>query len=185
LLTERRTELVRLSWWSWLVHGDGPGGVNLSPILGSAPLVDDAVKDVGVNNVRSSDRDVVARSRCLRRNEAAGIGVVTLKENPLPMLRNDLHDEMGFKVIGACLEPVGRSQERRKLGVWPQPHVDISVWLDLEAVHGSAQRATAIEHVEPTGEIDPRQRRTVLALACAEAELEDRDLDPVIGGHRQ
>jgi hypothetical protein len=107
LLTERRTELVRLSWWSWPVHGDGPGGVNLSPILGGTPLIDDPVKNVGVNDVGSSDRDVVARSRCRRRGEAAGIGIVIPEENPLPVLGNDLHDEVGSNVIGAGLEPVG------------------------------------------------------------------------------
>jgi hypothetical protein len=176
--------MVRLSWWGWLIHPDGPSGVDLRPILSGAPVIDDAVKHVGVDDIGSGDRDVVGWGGCRWVDEATGVSIIGPKENALRVLRNDLHDQVSSGVIGACLEPVGRLEESRELRVQPQSNMDISVRLDLEAVDSSAHRATAIENMEPPGEINPRQRWTPLALTRAKTELHERNLDPVVCRYR-
>jgi hypothetical protein len=67
--------------------------MNLSPVLGGSALVQDSMQDVGIDDIWTSDHDVVARSRNRRCDKASSICVVG-PEDSLRVLGNDLDDEV-------------------------------------------------------------------------------------------
>ena len=159
--------------------------MNLSPILGGPSLIKHAMKAVGVDHVGSGHDDVVSRSGGERVDEAAAVRIVGPEENALRMLRDDLNDQMWPGLIGTGLERIGRFQESCKLRVQPETHVDITIGLDFEAIHGATHRDAPIEEVEPTGEVDAGKWRTPLALSRGQAELQEWNLDPVVRRDRK
>src|SRR6266700_8001670 len=159
--------------------------MDLSPVLSRPPLVEDAMEDVLVDDVRSGHCDVGSRSGRSRRDEASGVRVVISGEQALLLLRNDLHDEVRLRMIRTRLQRIGRCQESAKLRIEADAQVEVSIWFKLEAVHGAAHCAAAIEHLKPLRDVDPGQRWTELALARLEVELHKGDLNPVVSGHRQ
>src|SRR5258708_4018519 len=62
------------------VHRNGPSRVNLGPILSRTPLVENAVEDVGVDDIGPGDGDVISRGRCRRGDETSGVGIVTSED---------------------------------------------------------------------------------------------------------
>src|SRR3982074_82406 len=88
---------------------DRPRRMNLGPILGGLSLVKNSMQDVGVDDMRSCDDDMVAWFRRRRCDEASGVSVVG-PEDPFRVLRNDFHDEVRTGLIRACLQGVGGLQ---------------------------------------------------------------------------
>ena len=76
--------------------------MDLSPVLSRPPLVEDAMEDVLVDDVRSGHCDVGSRSGPSRRDEASGVRVVISEEQALLLLfPRERRDQ-------ACHEPRGR-----------------------------------------------------------------------------
>ena len=90
--SEVRAELVGLPGAAPAVDPDRPRRMDLSPILSRPSLVENAMEDVLVDDVRSGHRDVVSWRRCGRRDEAAGVGVVIHEDKALLVLGDDLHN---------------------------------------------------------------------------------------------
>src|ERR1700716_4149066 len=88
---------------------DRPRRMDLGPILGGLSLVKNSMQDVGIDDMWSSDDDVVARIRGRGCDEASGVSVVG-PEDSFRALRNDLHDEVRTGLIRAGLQGVGRLQ---------------------------------------------------------------------------
>src|SRR2546428_12607211 len=84
-------------------------------------------------------------------------------------------------MVGTGLKRIRRCQQSVELWIHPQPYVDITVRLELEAVDGAANRHAPIDHPEPTRQVDPRERRTPFALAGGEAGFQERKLGEVRG----
>ena len=62
-----------------------------------------------------------------------------------------------------------------------QADMDITVGLNLGAVHGAAHGSAAIEQTQPAREVDAGQWWPPLALPGLKRELQEGDLHPVIG----
>ena len=72
-------------------------------------MVENAMQDVRVYDIRSSDHNVIARFRRSRGDEPSGVGVVG-PEEPFRMLGNDLNNQVRTWLINADLEGVGAHQ---------------------------------------------------------------------------
>ena len=59
--------------------------------------------------------------------------------------------------------------------------MDVAVWLDFRAVHRAAHRPAAVEQPKATRQVDAGERRSPLALPSLNRELDERNLNPVIG----
>src|SRR5438309_5586794 len=73
----------------------------------------------------------------------------------------------------------------RGLRVHPQAHMVIAIGLEFEAIHDAAHRSAAIDEVQSPGDVNPSEGRPELALANRKRELQEGNLHPVIGSHRQ
>src|SRR2546425_7363463 len=78
-------------------------------------------------------------------------------------------------MVGTGLKRIRRCQQSVELWIHPQPYVDITVRLELEAVDGAAHRHAPIDHPEPTRQVDPREWRTPVSLARGEAEISEEN----------
>jgi len=167
-----------------VVDLDGPGRMNLSPVLSGSSLVEDPMQDVGVDDMWSCDDDVVARIRRRGRDEASGVSAVA-PEDSFRVLGNDLHDEVRTGLVHANLEVVGRQQQPRVLRIKTEADVNVSVRFSLQAGNRAGHRHAAIDELKPLREVDAGQRRSPLAFRGVEPEFDKWDLNPEVARYCQ
>src|SRR5215469_12996442 len=93
-----------------------PCGVDLGPVRDVLARIYQVVKDVGIPDVWSGHGDVIACWWADRGDEAAK-GRAVGRERQMPVLRNDLHDQMRPGMAGTLLVAVGRGEQAAVCGV--------------------------------------------------------------------
>src|SRR2546428_5293646 len=159
--------------------------MNFRPILGRLSLIEDAMKAIRIDHVRSGNGDPVPWNRDRWIDEATRIGVVGPENDALRMLRNDLDNKVGTRLPRTGLKTVRRPDEGGVCRIQPEPNMVVTIWLQLEAVDSAADSPATIEHTQAARQVHARKGRTPLTLAGLKREFQQRNLHPEIGGHRQ